>query len=66
MSLVVSGLHNREIAQSLNISSRTVEVHKARMMTKLRVDNIPQLVRLSVGADSAAPVAAVAPGAGLN
>ena len=50
MELVVTGLHNREIAQSLNISSRTVEVHKARMMTKLRVDNIPQLVRLSVGA----------------
>ena len=50
MELVVAGLHNREIAVELKISARTVEVHKARMMTKLRVDNIPQLVRLCVGA----------------
>ena len=37
MSLVVAGKHNREIADTLGISARTVEVHKARMMTKLGV-----------------------------
>ncbi len=52
MDLVVSGRHNQEIAESLGISSRTVEVHKARVMQKLRVDSIAQLVRLSLGASS--------------
>lgn len=46
LELVVAGRHNREIAQSMDISVRTVEVHKARMMTKLRTDNVPELVRL--------------------
>ena len=46
MDLVVSGRHNREIAEELGISARTVEVHKARMMSKLEVDGVPDLVRL--------------------
>ena len=48
MELVVRGRHNREIAELLGISARTVEVHKARMMSKLRVGGVPDLVRLSV------------------
>lgn len=48
MDLVVIGKHNREIAETLGISTRTVEVHKARMMTKLRVEGVPGLVRLSL------------------
>jgi RNA polymerase sigma factor (sigma-70 family) len=48
MDLVVTGRHNREIAEALGISARTVEVHKARMMTKLGVDGVPDLVRLSL------------------
>ncbi len=48
MSLVVAGKHNREIADKLGISARTVEVHKARMMTKLGVNGVPDLVRLSL------------------
>ena len=48
MDLVVRGRHNREIAELLGISARTVEVHKARMMSKLRVGGVPDLVRLSV------------------
>ena len=48
MNLVVSGRHNREIAEELGISVRTVEVHKARMMTKLQVSGVPDLVRLSL------------------
>jgi len=49
MDLVVSGRHNREIAESLGISSRTVEVHKAQVMQKLRVDSVAQLIRMSLG-----------------
>ena len=47
MELVVAGRHNRDIADELGISVRTVEVHKARMMTKLAADGIADLVRLS-------------------
>ena len=49
MDLVVSGRHNREIAESLGISSRTVEVHKAKVMQKLGVDSVAQLIRMSLG-----------------
>lgn len=42
---VVAGEHNREIAQALGISARTVEVHKARMMDKLQLERMPELVR---------------------
>lgn len=48
MELVVAGRHNREIAEVLGISPRTVEVHKARMVAKLGVENVPDLVRMSL------------------
>jgi FixJ family two-component response regulator len=46
MGLMVKGLHNRRIAEELGISPRTVEVHKARVMEKLGVRNVVELVRL--------------------
>jgi FixJ family two-component response regulator len=46
MSLMVEGLHNRKIAETLGISPRTVEVHKARVMEKLGVRTLVELVRL--------------------
>lgn len=52
MELVIIGHHNRKIAELLGISVRTVEVHKARMMSKLQVDGIPQLVRISLEASA--------------
>ena len=48
MRLVVTGQHNREIGPALGISVRTVEVHKARLMEKLGVDNVADLVRISM------------------
>lgn len=48
MNLVVSGYHNREIAEKLRISVRTVEVHKAHVMSKLDVGSIAELVRVSM------------------
>ncbi|SFD22038.1 response regulator transcription factor [Massilia yuzhufengensis] len=45
MELVVAGRHNRDIAHELGISVRTVEVHKSRVMEKLAVDSIADLVR---------------------
>lgn len=46
MALMIKGLHNRRIAEELGISHRTVEVHKARVMEKLGVSNLIELVRL--------------------
>jgi len=47
LKLIVQGLHNRRIAEQLGISPRTVEVHKARVMTKLGARNLAELIRLT-------------------
>jgi RNA polymerase sigma factor (sigma-70 family) len=44
------GLHAKEIAAALGISSRTVEVHKTRIMEKLGVRNMAELVRFAIAA----------------
>lgn len=49
---VVDGRHNREIAAVLAISPRTVEVYKARIMDKLQVDRLPELIRLALSSDA--------------
>ena len=45
---VTRGMHAKEIGTRLGISARTVEVHRARMMAKLGVKNIVELVRLAL------------------
>ena len=45
-----TGMHAKEIAAALGISTRTVEVHKARIMTKLGARNVAELVRLALAA----------------
>jgi FixJ family two-component response regulator len=44
------GLHAKEIGAALGISPRTVEVHKTRIMDKLGVRNLAELVRFAVAA----------------
>ena len=44
----VQGLHAKEIAAALGISPRTVEVHKTRIMEKLGVRNVAELVRFAI------------------
>jgi len=44
------GLHAKEIAAALGISPRTVEVHKTRIMEKLDVRNVAELVRFAMAA----------------
>jgi len=48
MDQVVAGRHNREIAAELGISPRTVEVYKARLMDKLDVRRVADLVKLAL------------------
>nr|NDG60843.1 DNA-binding response regulator [Betaproteobacteria bacterium] len=42
---------HREIAAELGISPRTVEVHKARIMTKFEVRSVAELLRLVLRGD---------------
>ncbi len=46
--LVADGLTNREIAERLEISPRTVETHRERLMTKLRIRTVAGLTRFVV------------------
>lgn len=43
---LIAGLPNKTIAYDLNISARTVEVHRANLMTKMAAGSLPELVRL--------------------
>lgn len=55
MELLVLGKQNREIGLALQISPRTVEVYRARMMEKLRVPNLAELIRAHLNAAAEAP-----------
>ncbi len=43
---VVAGKSSPRIAEELDISVRTVENHRARLMEKLHVESVPELVRM--------------------
>jgi DNA-binding CsgD family transcriptional regulator len=46
VDLVIQGQSSREIATSLDISVRTVENHRARIMDKLHIASAVELVKL--------------------
>jgi DNA-binding CsgD family transcriptional regulator len=48
LSLVAQGLTSPEIGARLNISSRTVETHRAHLMEKVGVNNMAGLVRYAL------------------
>lgn len=49
LDLVSAGQLNKCIADKLGISIKTVELHRANMVTKLGVRNVQELVRLTLG-----------------
>ncbi|RMH35618.1 MAG: DNA-binding response regulator [Nitrospirae bacterium] len=48
LQLIWAGLKNKEIAQRLRISVKTVEAHRANMMKKVRVSNAAQLLNAAI------------------
>jgi len=46
--LVLLGKSNKDCAETLGISSRTVEVFRRRLMAKLHVDNFAELMWLGI------------------
>jgi FixJ family two-component response regulator len=46
MNLVVTGRLNKQIAFALGIVEKTIKVHRARVMDKMQVDSVAELVRI--------------------
>ena len=55
LRLLAEGLRMKEIAAALEISARTVETYRARIMLKLGIDNLPGLVKFAVRAGITTP-----------
>ena len=47
LSLVVTGMLNKQIGYDLGITERTVKVHRARVMEKMQAGSMAELVRLA-------------------
>lgn len=46
-ALVVQGMLNKQIATALGIAERTVKAHRARVMAKMQVESLAELVRVA-------------------
>lgn len=47
MAILIEGVHNKEVAHRLNLSVRTVEMHRANALAKLGVKSMAEVVRLA-------------------
>ena len=50
MEMVTDGKANKEIAQFLGVSAKTVEAHRARVMEKMQADSLADLVKMAITA----------------
>jgi FixJ family two-component response regulator len=51
MLLVAAGKPNKVVSTELDLSVRTVEVHRARVIEKMRADSLADLVRMAVACE---------------
>ena len=58
-ALVVTGMLNKQIAGALDIAEKTVKVHRARVMEKMRAGSVAELVRLADQAGVIVPTSEV-------
>jgi two-component system response regulator FixJ len=54
LDLMVQGRQNKAIAQVLNVSPRTIEIHRARVMEKMNAQSVAELVRMMLDLGHAA------------
>lgn len=50
LQLIAEGYANKDIAQRLNLSPRTVETHRAELMERLNIRDVPGLVKMALRA----------------
>jgi len=55
LALVTSGKANKVMAADLNVSQRTVEIHRARVMEKMHASSLAQLVRMMMDLEELPP-----------
>jgi two-component system response regulator FixJ len=48
MDLVVEGMSNKAVANTLGLSAKTVEVHRAKVMEKMNARSVSDLVKMSM------------------
>ena len=48
LQLIAEGNGTKEVAFKLNLSPKTVEVHRANLYAKLRVNNVIELTRIAI------------------
>jgi len=48
LTYVVSGISNKSLAEQLGVSSRTIEVHRSRIMAKMGACSLAELVRMAL------------------
>lgn len=51
MSMVTDGKSNKEIANALGVSAKTIEAHRARVMEKMQAGSLAELVRMALAAN---------------
>jgi two-component system response regulator FixJ len=48
MAMVTEGKSNKEIANTLGVSAKTIEAHRARVMEKMQAGSLAELVRMAL------------------
>jgi len=54
-ALVMTGMLNKQVGAALGIGEKTVKVHRARVMEKMRAGSVAELVRLADEASVTVP-----------
>ncbi len=55
MQFVITGMLNKQVADKLGMAEKTVKVHRGRVMQKLGVTSVAELVRLAEKAEASQP-----------
>jgi DNA-binding NarL/FixJ family response regulator len=55
LRLITSGLRNKEIAEKLKLSVKSIEANRSRLMAKIGCSSVAELVRYALREDLAGP-----------
>jgi len=55
LQMIAEGHSTKEIARILNVSIKTIETHRSRLMDRLDIHDVPGLVRFAIRAGLVTP-----------